>query len=386
MEGKPSIASDGLCLTGLGVFINTLAPWIGVSPGYGTLMVVGGISFVALDFYLNYKSKLEKLFLNCRLYIDTGNEKLIPVVMKKQKHETSTDYILTLPPGMSLKDFENKHEAIEQNMRKPVSFDYRNGVIIMTVKEPLKSFYPFKLIECDGLKVCFGYASEGPFIFDIEDAVHTLVAGSTGWGKSVFLRALTVILLTKPVALYLVDFMRVELGIFKDRAAGFCKNADEFHFLLDDLEGEANKRLKMFEKKNVSGIRSWNEKHKPLQYIVVLIDEFATIASNKKLKEKFNLATAQYRKVGIHFVATTQRCSTDIISGTIKNNMATRICFKVASNTDSQVVLDEPGAEDIKYKGRCLVKTDKVRECQIMYLSEQEAMYGTEKPTDTRDN
>ena len=115
---------------------------------------------------------------------------LLPRIIKKQKHETSVDYILTLPPGLSLKDFENKHDAIEQNIRKPVSFDYNNGVIIMTVKEPLKKEYPFKLYEYeDPLKVCFGYTHEGPYIFDIEDAVHTLVGGSTGWGKSVFFKS-----------------------------------------------------------------------------------------------------------------------------------------------------------------------------------------------------
>jgi S-DNA-T family DNA segregation ATPase FtsK/SpoIIIE len=368
---------DGLALVALGLFTNALAPWMGMSATYGTFAAVGGAGIVILDLFLNHKGKLEKLFINCGLYINTGKEKLIPRVMKVQKHPTKTEYILTLPPGMSLQNFKNCHEAIQQNMRKPVSFDYRNGVIIMTVKEELKKMYPFKLIHYDEpLKVCFGYTSEGPYIFDIEEAVHTLVGGSTGWGKSVFLRVLSVILLNKPVDLYLVDFMRVELGIFKKhpKVKGFCSTAEEFSYLLDDLEDVANKRLKMFEKKNVSGIRSWNKKYTPLNYIVVLIDEFASIASNKQLQDRFNLATAQYRKVGIHFIASTQRCSTDIISGTIKNNMATRICFKVASDTDSGVVIDQPGAEKLKYPGRCLVKTNAMQECQVMYLSEDEAL------------
>ena len=177
-----------------------------------------------------------------------------------------------------------------------------------------------------------------------------------------------------------MDFQRVELGLFKNRAKGYCKNSEEFAYLLDDLDEISNKRLKAFERHNISGIRSWNKKNQLMRYIVVLIDEFASIAGDKKLQKRFNLATAQYRKVGIHFIATTQRCSTKIIDGDIKNNMATRICFKVASDTDSGVVLDEVGAEKLKYPGRCLIKTDKTRECQVMLLSEEEAInYGTEK-------
>lgn len=372
--------SGAVCLVGMGVFANVM------QFGVGGYMIAGGLFLVALDAYLSYKSKFDKLFANCGLFINTGNDKLLPRVLKKQKHETSTDYILTLPPGLSLKNFTDKQEAIEQNIRKPVSFDYNNGVIIMTVKEELKKKYPFKLIHYDEpLKVCFGYTSEGPYVFDIEEAVHILVGGSTGWGKSVFLRVLSVILLTKPIELYLVDFMRVELGLFKKRATGFCGNAQEFSYLLDDLEEISKKRLKAFEKKNVSGIRSWNKKYSPMKYIVVLIDEFAAIAKDKAIMSKFELRTAQDRKVGIHYIAATQRCSTDIISGTIKNNMNTRISFKLASDTDSQVVLDCNGAEKLKYPGRCLIKTNELTECQVMYLSEEEA-YGFEESTHTSDN
>jgi energy-coupling factor transporter ATP-binding protein EcfA2 len=369
--------SGAVCLVGMGVFANVM------QFGGGGYMIAGGLVLTALDAYLSYKSKFDKLFTNCGLFINTGNDKLLPRVLKKQRHETSTDYILTLPPGLSLKNFTDKQEAIEQNIRKPVSFNYNNGVIIMTVKEELKKRYTFKLIHYDEpLKVCFGYTSEGPLEFDIEEAVHILVGGSTGWGKSVFLRVLSVILLRKPIKLYLVDFMRVELGIFKKKAAGFCGNAEEFSYLLDDLSEEAHKRLKMFEKKNVSGIRSWNKKYKPLPYIVVLIDEFAAIARDKTIMSKFELRTAQDRKVGIHYIAATQRCSTDIISGTIKNNMNTRVSFKLATDTDSQVVIDCNGAEKLKYPGRCLIKTNELTECQVMFLSEEEAMevvYGSEK-------
>jgi energy-coupling factor transporter ATP-binding protein EcfA2 len=369
---------DGLSLVGLGLFTNALP--LGVS---GTWAIVLGGGLLLYDFYLRHDNKFDRLFKNCNLCIRADGKAIIPYLMKKQKHETSTDYIFNLPAGMKLDNFRQKTDEVSQFLKKPVSWDYNNGVIIMTVKEELKKNYPFKLIHYDDpLKVCFAYSSEGPFVFDIEESVHTLIGGSTGWGKSAMLRVLSVILLSKPIDLYLVDFMRVELGLFKKKCTGFCGTAEEFSYLLDDLADISQKRLKMFEKKSVSSIRSWNKKFSPLKYIVVLIDEFAAIAQDKSIMAKFELRTAQDRKVGIHYIAATQRCSVNVISGTVKNNMNTRICFKVATDTDSQVVLDENGAEKLRYPGRCLIKADKTRECQVMYLSEdeaREAVYGTKK-------
>ena len=66
---KPSVGTDAMCLVGMGLFANSLAPWLQISSGYGNLMVTGGVGLIAYEVYSNYKSKIEKLFINCGLYI-----------------------------------------------------------------------------------------------------------------------------------------------------------------------------------------------------------------------------------------------------------------------------------------------------------------------------
>jgi S-DNA-T family DNA segregation ATPase FtsK/SpoIIIE len=393
MEGRPTVASDAMTLVGIGLFFNSLAPWMGVV-SYGNYMVIGGVGLILYEAWANHKGKFEKLFLNCGLFINTGKDKLLPQLMKKQKYETKTEYVFTLPPGLTLSDFRKNHEAIRQNLRKPISFEYRNGVIIMTVKEELKKFYKFRLIHCDNpMQVCFAIGQEGPVIFDIEEAVHSLIGGSTGWGKSVLMRSLiTAILMDKKptdLELHLVDFQRVELGIFKEHGMvkSFCSSPSQFSDLMDDIEEISEQRLDMFEKNHIAGIKSWNKKHKKLPYIVVIVDEFAKLSEKqwKKVMAKFQQRSALDRKVGVHYIICTQRCSVDVVNGTIKNNIQTRISLRLSSETDSRVVLDEGGAENLRYPGRCLIKTNELTECQVMYLSEdeaREAVYG-KATTDT---
>jgi S-DNA-T family DNA segregation ATPase FtsK/SpoIIIE len=75
------------------------------------------------------------------------------------------------------------------------------------------------------------------------------------------------------------------------------------------------------------------------------------------------------RKFGIHYIIVIQRPDVKVISGSIKGNMPTRIAFKTVTDTDSEVILDVPGAEKIKNKGRCLLKyLGELQEMQTLYI------------------
>jgi S-DNA-T family DNA segregation ATPase FtsK/SpoIIIE len=384
---KGGMGVDGLALVALGLFTNALAPWMGVSATYGTFAAVGGAGIVILDLFLNHKSKLEKLFINCGLCINTGKEKLVPRVMKVQKHETSTEYILSLPPGMELANFNLKRAAIEQNMRKPVKFEYRNGIIIMSVqKEELKTTYKFTQIPTKGdLEVVLGYCYSGPLTIDLASSPspHMGVFGETNGGKSVELRGIITQLLLdkKPVDIYLIDPKRVEFGMFEKYVKEVSRSDEEILDTLSFLAKETDRRYKLLEKANCVNIKEYGK----LKYVLCIIDEYADLAEDQLMNNAVNYIARKARAVGIHLILACQRPDKDILNGKIKANIGNILGLKTTTAVNSRVIIDDEGLEKLRGFGHGLLKEgSKLTEMQSMMITKKEvenlleAVYGKE--------
>jgi len=96
-----------------------------------------------------------------------------------------------------------------------------------------------------------------------------------------------------------------------------------------------------------------------LPYIVVIIDELADLMITAPREVETSLArlAAKARATGIHLIVATQRPSTDVVTGTIKNNFPARISFRLGSRHDSQTIINGPGAEALLGNGDMLVLT-----------------------------
>lgn len=215
------------------------------------------------------------------------------------------------------------------------------------------------------LPVPLGLGSGGePVMADLSRMPHTLVAGSTGSGKSVCMNAIiTGLILTKTpleLRLVMIDPKRVELTPYQGIPHLYhpvIVEADRAVIVLQSLVDEMMGRFRQLEQASVKNIASYNEKmDEKMPYLVILVDELAdlmlTAAGNV---ERLLVRLAQLgRATGVHLVVATQRPSVDVVTGLIKANFPSRISFAVMSQIDSRTILDSTGAEKLLGRGDML--------------------------------
>ena len=210
---------------------------------------------------------------------------------------------------------------------------------------------------------------------DLSKMPHLLVAGSTGSGKSVCINTIicSILMRYKPdeVKLVLVDPKKVELTNYNGIPHLLCpvvSDPKKASVVLQKVVAEMEKRYDIFAEKEVKNIAGYNdliEKEKKknpdinttrMPYIVVIIDELADLmlVASKEVQDSIMRITQMARAAGIHLIVATQRPSTDIITGVIKNNIPSRIAFSVSSAIDSRTILDASGAESLLGKGDML--------------------------------
>ncbi len=207
-----------------------------------------------------------------------------------------------------------------------------------------------------------------PLVADLAAMPHLLIAGTTGSGKSVFLRAMTLnLVLNNPPAtlrLLLLDPKRVELARFAGLPHLLGRVETDLQRIQAALQwvvGEMQRRYALFEKARSRHIGAYNRQQarrgaEPLPYIIVVIDELADLMMQApESTETALVRLAQMaRATGIHLMVATQRPSTDVVTGLIKANFPARVAFAVASAVDSRVILDAPGAEHLLGRGDML--------------------------------
>jgi len=207
-----------------------------------------------------------------------------------------------------------------------------------------------------------------PQVTNLEGMPHLLIAGTTGSGKSVCVNAiLTSFLLhntPNDLKLVLVDPKRVELTSYNGiphLLAPVIVEVDRVVGALQWMTREMDKRYHTFARIGARNINDYNTRMqmrngKKLPYLVIVIDELADlmmIAPDETERTITRLAQLA-RATGIHMVLATQRPSVDVVTGLIKANFPARVAFAVASNTDSRVILDQPGAERLLGRGDML--------------------------------
>lgn len=207
-----------------------------------------------------------------------------------------------------------------------------------------------------------------PIVSSIDKMPHLLIAGATGSGKSVCINTIIMSILFKAhpddVKLLLIDPKVVELSIYNGIPHLLIpvvteprKAASALNWAVEEME----RRYKLFAKNNVRDISGYNEKHRnkkdeKLSSIVIIIDELADLmmVAAQEIEDFICRLAQMARAAGIYLIVATQRPSVDVITGTIKANIPSRISFAVSSQVDSRTILDMVGAEKLLGKGDML--------------------------------
>jgi len=229
-----------------------------------------------------------------------------------------------------------------------------------------------------------------PVAADLTLMPHLLIAGTTGSGKSVCIKALAVCLAftNRPdeLRMVMIDPKMVELSRFRGLPHLLGQPEVELERIVKVLRWvahEMDRRYKEFADISARNLDDYNYKmrqrapERRLPRIIVLIDELADLMmlAPEETERTICRIAQMARATGIHLVVATQRPSTDVVTGLIKANFPARISFATASQIDSRVILDMPGAETLLGRGDMLyLASDAGHPLRVQgcYVSEEE--------------
>jgi S-DNA-T family DNA segregation ATPase FtsK/SpoIIIE len=287
---------------------------------------------------------------------------------------------LTPAPGVKVSSLANRAEDLQipLSLAEPPLIKAGKGFVTLDLPRPEPKPCLLKEALASGLAgalkstVAFpiGIGVEGdPVVADFADpnTCHALVAGSTGSGKSEWLKALVASMLLRStpehVQIALIDpkiltFAGVEGSPYLWRPVATTL-ADSMAILRDAV-AEMDARYQVLAR---GGFVNLGERFKAgkteIPFLVLIFDEFADlILAGREDKKEFEALVARIagkgRAAGIHLVLATQRPDRAVVTGLIKANLPLKVCLKVANAVNAQIVLDEPGAESLFGKGDLL--------------------------------
>ena len=292
-----------------------------------------------------------------------------------------TQFEIKLDPGVNVNRVSTIQRNLQMNLASeslriecPIPGKSTIGVEVPNIDKDIVLFGDLAsdnqfLNDGKVLNAILGLSIDGkPKYANIAEMPHALIAGQTGSGKTVAIYSIIASILYKAspeeVKLVLIDPKRNEFIYFEDIPHLATPIIDESKLAVASLKwavDEMDRRYDFLKANRKRTIADYNEYAKQnglkvIPYIVIVVDEFADLMSvaSETFEQNIQRITQKARSAGIHLIIATQRPSTDVIKGTIKANIPTRIALSVKSQVDSQTILDHGGAEKLLGHGDML--------------------------------
>ena len=316
------------------------------------------------------KQEIEQFFRSFNIYVKC-KDILLGV--------NSVTYVIQLSPGTKLstikrykQDLMMKFNAIDVEFEISINgTEYLGVVLIKERKKILRLGDVISSVEVKENKykvpIILGKDLNGKVcVEDLAQLPHLLIAGTTGTGKSTFLSSIIINIL------YNFSPEDLKLILIDTRATSFLRfnkiphlyipvvtDSEKAVYVLKFLINEMQNRYRMFESIKVDNIDKYNEvsEEKFPRIVVIIEDWYDLMLDTKREVEKYiKILSQMSRAAGIHIVISTQRPSTNVITGIIKANMPARISFYVPSYIDSKTIIEDGGAEKLQNNGDIIFK------------------------------
>lgn len=361
----------------------------------------------------NEGSRIQRIANNCGLNVRDGGKTLTIHLLRKRREPWGTEYVYRLPLGLSFEDVLKKHRHLEdglnhkrglldislddfkrlqlradlleqikrllsgQKQRKEITLDYDGTIRINVYREPLPEMVPFDVSTLQSCSaswtVSLGESRAGSVRHDFERIPHMVVAGTTRYGKSVFLKNTVTTLIHNHPEHAVLTLIDLKGGLAFNRFANarqtrtVAKDTFEALEALRAIQTEMKRRQAEYLARGFEDVREAGQKQRHF----IIIDEAAELASQgepdkdtKKLKIECEKIISEIARIGgglgYRLIFATQYPTADTLPRQVKQNCDARLCFRLQTDTASQVVLDESGAESLPFiKGRAIYRTDR---------------------------
>lgn len=388
----------------------------------GCTLMGGLLAYTQLDSGgLTEASKIQRIAHHTGLHVKDGKKIHTIQLLRRQRHSWGMEFVYRIPLGLTFQDFQDKKQNLEDGLNhkralfdltlddlktlklrpdilqqikkllnnekqsKEIMLSYDGTLHIKIYRESMPKkvmFDNLMLDSCKGWTVCMGYAREGIIYHDFDKIPHMITAGTTRYGKSVFLKnAVTTLLNNHPddVTFTLLDLKGgLAFNRFKNctQVAAVAKNVAESLKALRAVHADILKRQQEYLDAGVEDVREAKEKRRHF----IIVDEAAELSSKgeapgitKQNKVDCEHLLAEIARIGgglgYRLIFSTQYPTADTLPRQIKQNCDARICFKIQTAIASTVVLDEAGAEDLPLiPGRGIYQTDRKLVVQAPYI------------------
>ena len=306
-----------------------------------------------------------------------------------KKYESYNLYRIIIPKGCSVIGLYKLLPAFENLFSNDVDvYEVDNEYFLKVFTKKLKKVenYPFQVVDIKDkstLTLVVGHSLDGIFKLNLSDSLpHVLIGASTRAGKSRLIKSICLNIMENYTSeqvqmIYCDQKGGVEARAFRDceHFIKISKNVSDTIKVFISLERELDRRLDLFEEKDVTNLVDYNKKYEKLPFIFVIVDELYPFLMSKNKKEIYNILAdllSRSASVGIHFLLSSQKTTGEVIPTFITENAGYRIGLRTSNEQGSYNVIGDKGCEDIPVdaKGRGICFVDEKIQFQSFYVDD----------------
>lgn len=310
-----------------------------------------------------------------------------PKILDKRFKEDKDVFVFRLPHGVD-PELTHKNEHVFRSMYGDMIELKGEFTVALTVfkKEVNTSYdYDFEqlqpVMKKHSLPVIAGVDTKGKFwCYDMTKNPHLLIAGETGSGKSVMLRAILTSLIQHKrtgLKLFLADMKRSEFHLFRrvDIVEAVMTKKKDLIRCVEWFHKQLEERGDLLDAHELSHV---NDLPNPPDYLVLCIDEFSVIREEKETLDQIADLTALGRALGIYVILSTQRPDSKVVDGLLKANLTVRYAFRHADKLNSRITLGDGATVDAssipeEHRGKFFMRFNGFQLLQSPLLEVEEA-------------